>query len=112
MHGLKNDYGLEVYGQKISDERLEEVTPYIRKLPTRLAASAIEMGRTIHRPPMLASNLSICIGFTVNLARKILLEMIDFSGRHVLDIDDMMREEFLFDFSLYQPYLTSVSNEK
>lgn len=84
----------------------------MRRLPTRLAASAMEMGRTIFRTPFLASNINICVGFAVNLARKILLDMVDFSGRHVLDIDDMMREEFLYDFSLYQPHLNKLTNEK
>jgi molybdopterin/thiamine biosynthesis adenylyltransferase len=95
LHGLVGD---------LSSRRLQGLTtaekvPYVisilggaETMPKRLSDSFSDVGRVVETWPQLASAVTLSSGIAADTCRRILLGQLETSGRHFVDLDELIRE--------------------
>jgi tRNA A37 threonylcarbamoyladenosine dehydratase/nitroreductase len=93
LHGMVDHLDMK----KFKDlKTFDEKVPYIaavtgfETLSPRMKASAVELMSSISTWPQLASAVTFGGGVSADLSRKILLDLLQVSGRYFLDLDEMI----------------------
>ncbi len=95
LHGLLAGMDTSRLGElTTSDEKV----PYIMRMvgeatmSNRLRASLLEVGESIETWPQLASDVALGAALVTNVARRVLLDQLHASGRHFVDLNELIRD--------------------
>jgi molybdopterin/thiamine biosynthesis adenylyltransferase len=96
LHGLLDGLDLSRVDELRSNE---EKVPYLmpmvgeRTMSDKLRASLLEVGESIETWPQLASDVALGAGLVTNVVRRIALGQLTESGRHFVDLEELVRDQ-------------------
>jgi molybdopterin/thiamine biosynthesis adenylyltransferase len=95
LHGLVGDLN----SGRLQGLTTAEKVPYVisilggaQTMPKRMWDSFAEVGRVVETWPQLASAVTLSSGIAADACRRILLGQLETSGRHFVDLDELIRE--------------------
>ncbi len=98
LHGLLDGLDLSRIAElKTNDEKVPYLMPMVGEatMSDKLRASLLEVGESLETWPQLASDVALGAGLVTNVVRRILLGLLNESGRHFVDLDELVRDQAL-----------------
>jgi hypothetical protein len=95
LHGLLAGLDLSRVGElKTNDEKVPYLMPMVGEatMSDKLRASLLEVGESIETWPQLASDVALGAGLVTNVVRRIALGQLNESGRHFVDLEELVKD--------------------
>lgn len=96
LHGLLEGLDLSRVAElRTNDEKVPYLMPMVGEstMSDKLRASLLEVGESIETWPQLASDVALGAGLVTNVVRRMALGQLTESGRHFVDLEELVRDE-------------------